>query len=64
MEQNMSKKIRINRDRLIFSGKAVSCAQALNDVSPMQWSGKVLSGEKKAEIFQIGSLRNDYLRQF
>lgn len=41
---------RLNLDSLRFSDKVMSSKEALKDVTPIEWSDEVISGERKVII--------------
>lgn len=53
METIANKRRKLNVAKIVFSGKQLSSAKALEDVVPIRWSEEVLNGEKKATVFPL-----------
>lgn len=57
MEATVSKRRKLDTNKVTFSGKTLSTSQALKDVIAMRWSADVVDGNKK-QRFSLSKLRN------
>lgn len=53
MEATVSKRRKLDTNKVTFSGKTLSTSQALKDVIAMRWSADVVDGNKKATVFPL-----------
>lgn len=53
MEATVSKRRKLDTNKVTFSGKTLSTSQALKDVIAMRWSADVVDGNKKATVLPL-----------
>ena len=53
MEATVSKRRKLDTNKVTFSGETLSTSQALKDVIAMRWSADVVDGNKKATVFPL-----------
>lgn len=53
MEATVSKRRKLDTNKVAFSGKTLSTSKALKDVIAMRWSADVVDGNKKATVFPL-----------